>query len=453
MRFHRGWKLALPTLIALLTAVPAARAQYGAQPPGNYAAPSVMTDPRMVPAGYGAAGYGAAGGGEWGSYDPSAACPPGVVPAGHGHRQLAGPGYAMGYGYDWLPEYGDTTMGGHPDLDGDGSCDTCAAGGRGGIGQFAGPYYDGTCGPRWFDAHVEAMYLKRENVGRQVNFTSDGAAGLGEPLIVLSTDDLGFDDEPGFRLTLRHEVGPASVIEGSYFGTFHWDSVASVASSTDNLFSVFSDFGGPVLFPGFSDTDQAFFHSIEYTSELHSVELNWRRDWMSSTWRTYGSFLMGARYVQLSEDFRHLTRTDTGSMNYLVETENDLAGFQVGGDAYFCVFPGLTFGGEVKAGVYNNSADQSTVVRATSLDPALVETEGSDDVAMVAEGGAIVVYQVSPSFSLRGGYQFVYIDGVALAPENFNGEPPFLGGPRDVFINDNGDAFYHGPTAGLEWMW
>jgi hypothetical protein len=140
-------------------------------------------------------------------------------------------------------------------------------------------------------------------------------------------------------------------------------------------------------------------------------------------------------------------------MDYRVSTENDLIGFQVGGDAWFCVLPGLSAGGELKAGLYNNSADQTTYVEADSLLEPLREAAGDYDAALVAEANLAVVYQITPYLTLRGGYMFLFLDGVALAPENFNSEPPFLGGPRDVFVNDNGNALYHGASAGVEWVW
>ena len=63
------------------------------------------------------------------------------------------------------------------------------------------------------------------------------------------------------------------------------------------------------------------------------------------------------------------------------------------------------------------------------------------------------IYKLNQNFTLRGGYQSLAIDGLALAPENFNPTPPFLNGTRSPVINDTGSALYHGFTVGMEWMW
>jgi hypothetical protein len=70
----------------------------------------------------------------------------------------------------------------------------------------------------------------------------------------------------------------------------------------------------------------------------------------------------------------------------------------------------------------------------------------------------LVTYRVNQQWTLRGGYHFLYVDGVALAPENFNTVPPatFFPPPgvnREPFINTGGNVFYHGFFAGAEFMW
>jgi hypothetical protein len=78
-------------------------------------------------------------------------------------------------------------------------------------------------------------------------------------------------------------------------------------------------------------------------------------------------------------------------------------------------------------------------------------------VAFVAEANLQFIYRINPNWTLGGNFNFVYLDGVALAPENFNtAAPPNLQtpqGPRPVAANDNGDLFYHGFGARLEYMW
>ncbi len=328
-------------------------------------------------------------------------------------------------------------------------CDECQQEHYGGGRRSSGPYQDCACGPRWFNVSVEALYWKREDVSRLQNFASDGIAGP----IVLSTDDLDFDNELGFRATARYDVGPSSNIEASFTGVFNWAAAAQVTDAGNNLYSILSDYG---IDPagGYVETDAADLQRLEYSTNLNSVDLSWRHHWMAPNMRLQGSWLVGARYTNLEETFRYITTAGTDFLTYRTITHNNLIGFQTGGDLYACVLPGLVFGGELKAGVYGNRAEQDTSILATSIDPAQREEATSTEIALIAEGGASIVYQLSPGWSLRAGYTFLFMDGVALAPENFNGAAPFAGGPaRPITINSNGNVLYHGPTAGLEWMW
>ncbi len=343
----------------------------------------------------------------------------------------------------------------------DGSCGNgmcsggCGVHGYGGygsqlLGHEHGPFGDGgCCAPRWYDVHAEWMYLKRDDVGKNIGFTS---LGVGGNPIVLSTDDLDFEQENGFRLTWAYLVGPGTNVEATYFGTFNWAAAAQVEDANDNLFSVLSDFGtnpGPPAF-GFADTDSAYFHAINYSSELNNAEINLRHRWISANCLLHGSWLLGARYVTVEEDFGYITRTNVGHMDYLVSTENDLIGAQLGGDMMLSISPRFKFGGEFKAGVYGARTKQRTTVTATA-GTAVQEFQRDGDVAFVGEAGAIGVFRVTPRFSIRGGYQLLFLDGLALASENFNTESPFS--PRQTILENNGDIFYHGSTAGFEWTW
>ena len=70
----------------------------------------------------------------------------------------------------------------------------------------------------------------------------------------------------------------------------------------------------------------------------------------------------------------------------------------------------------------------------------------------------MATYRLNYQWTAKLGYHFLYVDGVALATENFNPTPPALFFPppgvnRTVSMNDNGNVFYHGFMAGLEFMW
>ncbi|HTN74522.1 MAG TPA: BBP7 family outer membrane beta-barrel protein, partial [Pirellulaceae bacterium] len=353
----------------------------------------------------------------------------------------------------------------------DGSCGDAGCNGRCGrrgnrlrhgiathlIGCFL-PYDDGgCCAPHWFDAHVEYVNLRREDVSDTVNFMSAGPLGP----IVLSTNDLEFENQSGFRATLSTQLGVGSNVEFSYLGQFNWSSSAQVTDPGNGLFSAFSQFGViPNPGQGFTETDQASFASIAYSSSIDNFELNFRHRWQGYGCRLQGSWLAGVRYFQLKEQFIFTTLApiNNGSMEYDIGTLNQMTGFQIGGDVWACLLPGFSVGAEGKVGIYGNDASQQSLITATTVIPPLSERVRETDAAFLAEAGLMANWRVSQSWTFRGGYQFLYVNGVALAPENFNATPPFLQNAfvpptRVPVLNTGGDVFYHGLTAGFEYMW
>jgi hypothetical protein len=318
----------------------------------------------------------------------------------------------------------------------------------------------GCCNPRWWDVQAEFMYMTREEVSRPVDLVSQGIGGP----IVLSTNNLDFHHEPGFRFMGAILVGPGDNVEGGYFGMFHWRSDAAVEGQND-LFSAIGNFGQDPAPPDFPEVREASFSSIAYSSELHNWELNYRRRWVSPNCRFHSSALIGARYMVLDEDFlyfidRQLPIPGIGPANtsYDISVWNDLIGFHVGGDLLLCVIPGVKVGGNIKAGLLGVQAGQRTRIDTvrpadTMLNQQFQEYIADEDVALVGEGGFEFILEATERVTLRGGFELLYINGVALAPENFNANlippPP----DRAVEVNHNGDVFYHGMYAGFEYTW
>lgn len=449
----------------------AAPAGYGAPPgapPGVM--PAVMGAPGMMPGGPGMMGP------PPGMMGPSPGMgpPPGMMgpPPGMMGPQGVMPASYEGMGYPPIGmEMGCPSCGGA-------GCPGCLGGH--GVGDHMERGFDilryllpypggGWCSPRWFDVSAEFMYLGRDDVEGTINFTSDGPRGLGAPNIVLSTDDLDFDERPGFRASAAFQLGSSGNIEFTYFGTFNWADSAFVTNDFDELYSAFSDFGSfppaipGVSPPGFQDTDAADFASIAYSSSIDSYDLGFRRRWMFPNCRVQGSWIAGARYVRLEEEFRHIIHVDydqgggipdfEGALSYLVGTDNSMTGFQLGGDMWATLFPGVMIGLDGRAGVYGNRADQTTVIRVASTDSHIVETEDSIRTSFVGEAGFYALWRLNQHFTLKGGYQVLLLDGVALAPAQVNFETPLAGNTRPVFLNDEQDLFYDGFTAGLEYLW
>lgn len=311
-------------------------------------------------------------------------------------------------------------------------------------------------GPHYFDFSAEALYWSRvETAEPDLAFATQGLGGD----VVLSTADLSFDEEAGVRLVGRYDIGPVSMIEISYSGLYEWGDRAEFQSGAFDLFSPFSDFGNdPAGGIGLTETDLANFASLEYRSELHNAEISYRHYWVGWHPRVTGTWLAGFRYTRLSEDFFYGTATQTGSHLSQVQTENDLTGFQAGGDMWITVRQGIRIGGQGKAGLYNNRAEQNTHLTAEINGVNTVNRfEGvkGDRLAFLTEGNVSMVADITPSFSFRAGYDVLFINTVALAANNFNNDNEvfFGAGPRTAILVEEGSVIYHGANAGFEYVW
>ena len=76
--------------------------------------------------------------------------------------------------------------------------------------------------------------------------------------------------------------------------------------------------------------------------------------------------------------------------------------------------------------------------------------------ALVTDASIDAVCDFSPSWSVRAGYELLFLNSVALAGDNFNTASPYqLNGQatRVPFVADQSSAFYHGFHLGFEYIW
>jgi hypothetical protein len=434
---------------------------YGYMPSSNGG--SAYGQPGYGPAPNGAPAYGAPGVPAYGAYGPDPYA--GGAPAYDqgGYTGPGGMGGAGPYGGQNCAPNGDAW--GIPGSDVNGQW--LPNGLLGDIFGLIAPYPDGGCAaPRWYDFAADYMMLKRDNTGHSQNFTSSGIS-FGAPNIVLSTNNLDFGSyKPGFRFSAAVQLMAANSLEFTYFGQFNYTSHAQVEDPNGNLFSVFSNFGTQP-FGGFAEFDQANVQRISYQSSFDSFEVNWRNRWMAPNCRYQGSWTLGIRHFILDEKFRYSSSSIANGFDPgtgfipaqsvdLTTTTNDLTGFQIGTDMWICILPGLRVGGELQAGVYGNHMGINTTIGSNLNNVVFREHLTSNDVSFIGQANLLATYRFNYQWTGRIGYQFLYVDGVALGSENFNSKPPALFNPfipRAPLVNDDGSVFYHGFSFGLEYMW
>lgn len=301
--------------------------------------------------------------------------------------------------------------------------------------------------PCSFSVELEWLYLKRNDYSGNVDIMSNGISGP----IVLGLRDLDdFDYESAYRILGRYTLTNCDSIELSYLKTGEWNSSASVLSSTNNLFSVFSDFGiNP--FNGFDQTDRASFTGIKYTTDLYSIEANYRKELCLPLKCLRASLLGGFRYFNLDEKFRLNINGVAGSTDYRVRTHNDLYGGQIGGKLSYCFFSSLELSGEVKQGVYNNRSQQKTRVFPSQL-AVFEENKKGHRATWSTEIVARLTDYILDRLKVYVGYDFLYFQNMALAPDNFNTSAAFVNpaAPSNVFLANRSYILYHGAIVGVE---
>lgn len=232
---------------------------------------------------------------------------------------------------------------------------------------------------------------------------------------------------------------------------------------------------------GFNSFDRANTMDIEYASRFHSWEWNYnvaqrmRKDRMellpSGEWVRRASpgitwdYTAGFRYFDVEERLDWFA-TDIDSIDptegqtagdtdgaYNIKTSNNLFGLQLGaGMTYETDRWNVTVG--TKHGFAINDARATTAltyndpdgVAAIALNNYTTDLH-ENSLAYMATGSILARYHLRPNISLRVGWEFMYVTGLALAPNqaDFN--------PSVQQLSTTGDAFYHGVSFGSEFYW
>ncbi len=255
---------------------------------------------------------------------------------------------------------------------------------------------------------------------------------------LFNASDLRFPMAAGPRLSLRRQGVLDGELEVVYFGIDGFQSTASFPNSALPSTVAGLSIDDAIVTP----VDSALF---QYDSRLYNFELNYRKQV-----RERLTLLAGFRWVEL-EDRYVATGIEDANMSLFTDAvrgHNHLYGFQIGCDAKLRAPEKLfQIDALAKAGVYGNAVgltnDYADTVRSYSA------SSSSGHVAFVGELGLMASYRLSDHLSARVGYQLLWLDGVAVGPEQIS-STDFLSGSAAF---KPGTAFYHGANVGLEFQW
>jgi hypothetical protein len=264
---------------------------------------------------------------------------------------------------------------------------------------------------------------------------------------LLSTDDLTPNTGAGFRILAGHRINDCYALELGYFKLFGLGDEMSVVSN-DSLMMP-GDLGLGVV-NNFFGADQV---DVRYNSNLQGAEANLVRCTICCDQVRSVELLTGFRYFNLADNFS-LTSYDSAesSTNYNINTTNQLYGGQVGARLRRCLGR-WSLEGTGKAGLYGNDARQHSdalldfpnnfVVR-----PAVGGSTGQ--VAFATDFNLTAIYQINRTWGIRSGYNVMWLDGVALAPDQLD----FTNTPTSgTAIASDSTLFLHGVNLGLEARW
>ncbi len=276
----------------------------------------------------------------------------------------------------------------------------------------------------------------------------------------LSTSNLNSNFNPGLRATVGVNLFEGRALEFEYFGLFEGNASAVAVKPDPGAFLTFpNNLAGNV----FVDMERA---QVNYSSSLQSFAVNLpcccgccdecggacgcgEVRCRSFTW------FAGFRYINLGERLNiSAQRTVSGAVEegtYNIRTANNLYGAQLG--ARLRRTRGR-FGWEATgtAGIFGNDAQQTQTVTDFPnfpLRPTVSSSRGG--VAFVGGANLSALYLLNNVWNLRAGYNVMWIEGLALAPDqmDFN----FAASPSGNQLHNGGGLLLHGVNVGLEARW
>ncbi len=289
---------------------------------------------------------------------------------------------------------------------------------------------------------------------------------------ILTKYNLDFGYQGGGRALVGRTLGNCHAFEVSGFGVTDWNEMGAVADNTEfvqevdadgnptltfpaSLFSPFSDFGDPPI----EGVDYNHLVDVTYSSRLDNIEWNLRRWILADPCRLQASVLVGGRYMNIGESFYYHSESDVPVADVTntatTQTDNSMVGVQIGAAFEFHVDPGWWIDCEIKGAAFNNRASQNTVYvnENSAYAGTYTPSREVDTSAFALDLRLTATCQVTPRLAVCGGYQALWVDGLALASENLFGPGIDLLASGPATLIDTGKVVYHGPHLGVTWVW
>ncbi|HEY5312467.1 MAG TPA: BBP7 family outer membrane beta-barrel protein [Pirellulales bacterium] len=294
---------------------------------------------------------------------------------------------------------------------------------------------------------AEAMMMRRGNPGgNQTLFVTN--LQLPTQATAMTTHDLAFPNEVGQRMTVGLAFSERSAFEVTYLGLQNNVASSTVTGTAADLF-----LAGDLASTATAFSNANTVSAVDATM-LQSLEFNY----VATTIFERVSLIGGFRYFDVKDSLALDSNSATinggpgnGSGSLTMNTLNQLYGGQGG----FLVRQNLdlfTIELSSKAGVYENYATQAQFLdnNGTVLRNGFGSRHTS---AFVGDIGLSGVYHFSNFVALRAGYNVIFIDNLALSPDQINlsgSSPNGAITSAGNGINHDGNLFLYGVNLGLD---
>ncbi|MFM7034767.1 MAG: BBP7 family outer membrane beta-barrel protein [Planctomycetia bacterium] len=304
--------------------------------------------------------------------------------------------------------------------------------------------------PLWTDyALTEALFWQRDNQAGSIPLIVDRDSGA----TLISAGDPQFPVAAGVRSFYGRRTPCQGGWEIGYFGVYGM-SASSFAAVTPPAYLQMPNPIGSAL------TDRGESATVKYNSLINSAEANvfsTRHEWRESSqsWLTV-DWLAGFRYVNVEEQSSIVVNccVDDSSLKavrYSLRTHNNMFGGQVGTRGRW-TWNQWAIEGWAKAGLLGNAESQvqDPLIDFTPYQQRGVRSGSGSEVGFIGDLNLSVIYRLSEVWGIRAGYNTVWINGLALAPRQFDFAVSDLAGTG---LNGGGGMFLSGANLGLEARW
>ncbi|QGJ72386.1 Hypothetical protein PBC10988_41070 [Planctomycetales bacterium 10988] len=296
----------------------------------------------------------------------------------------------------------------------------------------------------WTHFQADTLILQRSRARNDVLLNADnGTAGYlnsADDIALVSAKDFDFEYEANIRFAIGFDVFPGTNTELSYWGTGFWED--EIVVDRGLTFDLIAPFDTATV--NYTSANVAI---LGYATRSHNAEIN-------NIWNlnTELSMLAGVRFFNQAESFS-LTMGQSGGIlaatsTYKVETDNYLIGPQIGFGYRVPVTPRWSIAGTAKGGFLFNIHQQNSFLLDVGNTSTLATFERSElEPSFIGEIGLSTFYRFSKGITFRLGYEVMFVNGLALAPEQFDRGPGLSAEGRD---NHSGSIFFDGLLVGIE---